>query len=127
MLARRYTKVDKILEPTTQTDAWTSPQQFNNGWTGLRIDIDITALGGTNPTVTYTVESFDPAKNGWVTEIASTALNAAGHYLLHIHPHMTAVANQVRQAVLPHRWRIRTTLGGTSPTVTHSISATYVE
>lgn len=126
-MQRHYTKTVTILNPVQHSAAWTSAEQFNNGWTGLRLDIDITALTGTSPTVTYIVESFDAAKGGWVTELQSSAQSATGHLVLQVDPRVAAVANQAAQRILPQRWRVRTTLGGTSPAVTHSILATYSE
>ena len=89
--------------------------------------IDITAVSGTSPTVTVTVEGFDPASGKYYTIIASTALSALATTTLKVGPGQTAAANLVVNDVMPAKFRVRFTLGGSaSPTVTFSVGASLI-
>jgi hypothetical protein len=90
---------------------------------GLTVVVDITALGGTTPTLTVTIEGKDPLSGKYYTLLASTALNAVATTVLKVYPTIPAVANASAQAPLPKTYRVRATIGGTTPAVTAKIGA----
>lgn len=115
-----------VQKLTAATASANGANQVNPGARGVEIVIDITAIAGTTPTETVTVEGFDPISGTYWTILASTALNAVATTILRIYPGLTAAANLVANDVLPPMWRVRSTIGGTTPTVTATISAHYI-
>lgn len=99
----------------------------NNVARGLHLIVDITAVSGTSPTLTVTIEGFDSLSGQYYTLLASTALNATGTTVLKVYPGLTASANVAANDVLPKFWRVKWVIGGTAtPTVTASIAASLI-
>lgn len=94
----------------------------NTGASGAHIVIDITAITGTTPTATFTVEGYDPVSGKYYTLLASAALNATGTTVLRIFPGATVAANLAANDVMPRTFRIRSTIAGTTPTVTATVA-----
>ena len=114
--------VTRTLFPSlARTTHAASPSIVNPGKTGIRFDIDITAFTGTG--ITFTVESWDPAKGGWITELASAALAATGRTVLQVDPRIAAAANLVAQRIVPKTLRL--TPSGTITSVTYSVTYTF--
>lgn len=94
---------------------------------GGHFAIDITAVAGTTPTVTITIEAIDPVSGKYYTILASAALSALTTTVLKIYPGLVAAANLVANDVLPKAFRVRWTIGGSaSPSVTFSIGASLL-
>lgn len=93
---------------------------------GLIVGINITAITGTTPTLTVTIKGKDPHSGTYYTVLASAALNATGYTELIVCPGTTVAANLAVSRPIPTDWRIETTIGGTTPAVTASISAQTV-
>lgn len=93
---------------------------------GALIFVNISAITGTNPTLTVTAKGIDPVSGGTYTILASTALNATGFTVLRIFPGATAVNNLAANDTLPPTWRIDTAIGGSSPEVTATISVVLI-
>lgn len=89
---------------------------------GALIFVDISALGGTDPTLTVTAKGVDPVSGGEYTILASTALAAVAMTVLRIFPGATAANNLAVNDVLPPTWQIETAIGGTDPEVTATVS-----
>jgi hypothetical protein len=104
-----------------------SADQVNVVARGLHLVIDITTITGTTPTLTVTIEGKDPTSGKYYTILASAALNATGTTVLKVYPGLTASANAVANDVLPRTWRVRTTIGGTTPAVTATIAANLID
>lgn len=90
---------------------------------GAYVVVDITAITGTGPTLTVTLQGKDEVSGKYFTVLASAALNATGTTVLRVYPGLTAAANTVANDVMPLQWRIKTDIGGTGPAVTATISA----
>lgn len=90
---------------------------------GVRVNVNITALTGTSPTLTVTIQGKDAASGTYYTILASTALSATGFTRLTIYPGLTAAANSIASDIVPRDWRIAYTIGGTTPAVTATIGA----
>src|SRR5689334_18301024 len=104
-----------------------SPDQVNAGAAGLKVVVDITALGGTSPTLTVIIEGKDTASGKYFTILSSTALAAVATTVLTVYPGVAASANVAANDVLPRTWRVRTVIGGTTPAVTATIGASVVD
>lgn len=94
---------------------------------GLLLFIDITAITGTSPTLTVTIQGKDPVSGKYYTILASAALAAVATTVLKVYPGLTAAANSVANDVLPPDFRIITSIGGTTPAVTATISYVVIE
>lgn len=93
---------------------------------GALIFVNISALAGTDPTLTVTVKGVDPASGEAYTILASTALAAEAFTVLRIFPGATASNNLAVNDILPPTWRIDTTIGGTTPEVTATVSVVLI-
>ena len=87
---------------------------------GLTIVFDVTALTGTAPTLTLSVEGKDPISGKYYKIIADpSALAAAGTQVIQIAPGIAAAAagvTAVSGLLAPPLFRVRVTGGGTAIT-----------
>jgi hypothetical protein len=97
--------------------------QTNISARGVAVVVDITAITGTSPTLTVTIEGKDTASGKYYTLLASVALSATGTTVLTVYPGLSAAANSVANDVLPRTWRVKTAIGGTGPSVTATVGA----
>jgi hypothetical protein len=89
-----------------------------------RFYINITAVAGTAPTLTVTIEEFDPTSGTYNAVLASAALTAAGKTVLTIAPGTTAAANLTANTILSRNFRVSYAIGGSAgQSVTFSIGA----
>lgn len=103
-----------------------SADQANVNSRGVQVGINVTALTGTTPTVTVTVQGRDAASGTYYTLLASAAISATGFTLLTVYPGLTAAANSVASQVLPATWRVIATVAGTAPAATLTVGASMV-
>lgn len=116
-----FTRAYAVFPSAARATHVASTDENTNGYTGLTIDIDITAFTGTS--ITFTVQAKDPVAGTYSTLLASAALAAPGHTVLIVDPRVPAVANASAQRPLPKQWRI--VPSGTITSVTYSVGATY--
>lgn len=90
---------------------------------GVLLVVDITAITGTTPTLTVTLQGKDPVSGKYYTILVSAALNAIGTTVLRVHPSLTPAVNLVANDVLPAVYRAISAIGGTTPAVTYTVSA----
>lgn len=116
---------NRTLRAMTLTGVTASP---SNGDTlenlssqSAHIIINITALTGTTPTATFTVQGYDESSNTYYTMLVSTALNATGQTILKIGPSVTAAANLALNDFIPKFFRVVCVLGGTTPNITATV------
>ncbi len=100
--------------------------QVNYNARGIKLVIDITALAGTGPTLTVTLQGKDPVSGKYYTILASAALAAVATTVLTVYPGLVAAANLSANDVLPRDWRIVTAIAGTTPAVTATIGASWL-
>jgi hypothetical protein len=89
---------------------------------GCLVFINISAISGTSPTLTVMLKGLDSTSGTAYTVLASAALTATGLTVLRVYPGLTAAANAVANDVTPVASRIDYTIGGTTPSVTATIS-----
>lgn len=104
-----------------------SSDQDGNRGRGVMVFVRISAITGTSPTLTVTLQGKDEASGQYYTILASAALTATGLTVLKVYPGLTAAANTVANDILPSTYRVISAIGGTSPAVTATVSAVVVE
>lgn len=99
-----------------------SPDQLNVGHKGVKVYINVTAIG-TTPSFVVIIEVKDPATGNYVPILTSLAITAvtATEVVLTVYPGVAAVANVAASDVLPPTWRVRWTISG--GTITGTIGA----
>ena len=93
---------------------------------GLIIYVHVSAITGTSPTLTVTVQGKSPVSGQYYTILASAAITTTGLTVLRIHPALTAAANLTAADMPPPTLRVMTAIGGTTPAVTATISAAVI-
>lgn len=100
--------------------------QTNTSARGIKLFISITAITGTTPTFTVTLQGKDTISGAYYTILASAALNATGFTVLTVYPGITSSANTAANDVLPGTWRVISSIGGTTPAITATVSASLL-
>lgn len=98
----------------------------NNLSRGVKVIVNITAISGTAPTLTVTLQGVDVASGALYTILASAALTATGTTVLTVFPGATAAANVAANDALPANWALKAVIGGTGPSVTATIGASVL-
>lgn len=94
---------------------------------GVKLVIDITAITGTTPTLTVTIEGYDNASGKAFTVLASAALNAVATTVLTVYPGAAVTANVSANDHMPAVWDVKAVIAGTTPAVTATIGAEILE
>jgi hypothetical protein len=115
-----------LITHTAASAGVTGGDQDGSQHKGILVFINITAISGTSPTLTVTLEGKDEVSGQHYTILASAALNATGFTVLRVFPGLTASANLTASDVLPTNWRVKSVIGGTGPSVTATISAALI-
>lgn len=110
---------------TAASTGGTSALQVNSLWRGVTVFVNVSAITGTTPTFTVTLQGVDPVSGATITLLATTALNATGVHALTVYPGIAVTANVSANTVLPSNWQVIWAIGGTTPAVTATISANY--
>lgn len=100
--------------------------QANINGRGVQVGIDITALTGTGPTVTVTIQGKDAASGKYYTLLQSAAIAATGFTLLTLYPGAPSAANASSPQVLPATWRVIAAVAGTGPAATATVGASVI-
>jgi hypothetical protein len=115
-----------LITHTTASAGVTGGDQDGSQHKGILVFVRISAITGTSPTLTVTIEGKDATSGQYYTVLASAALNATGLTVLKVYPGLTASANVAVNDVLPPNWRVKTAIGGTGPSVTATVSAALI-
>lgn len=108
-----------ILPSLSRTATEASETQFNLRQRGVLVSVNVTAAG--TGSITVSIQREDPVA-GWVDMLSSVALTTGGVTTLTVYPGLTASANSVASAVLPHRWRVRA-VHNNANAITYAIGA----
>lgn len=101
----------------------------DEGIKGVIVFVDVTAASGTSPTLDITVDRFDPASGKWLAIVGAAfaqITSAAGQVDLAIYPGIAETANRTVSDHIGQVWRVVSTIGGTTPSFTYTIGATYL-
>lgn len=110
---------DTLLASAARTTSGQSPEVFARGpVTGLVIEVNVSALSGTSPSLTLDLEdTFDGSTWNKVADVDSAAITATG---------VTVKRVDLRGTPCTERLRVNYTIAGTSPSVTFSVKAYLV-
>ena len=121
---QRGTSLGTHITHTAASSGATGPIFPTNMGAGLLVFINVTAISGTSPTLTVTLKgSIDGSATATYTILASAAITATGLTVLRVYPGLTASANLTANDVVPGWCQISSAIGGTTPSVTATISA----
>ena len=116
-----------VQKLSAQASTLSSADADNLSAFGGHIVIDVTAITGTTPTLTVSVEGKDPVSGKYYTILTSAAISTVSTTVLRIFPSATASANTIANDIIPRTFRVTSTLGGTTPVVTATIVANFVD
>lgn len=108
---------------TAASTGGNSVDQNNAQCRGVVVGVNITAITGTSPTLTVTVQGKDTVSGEYYTLLTSAALTAVGFTELMVYPGVSATANVAASSPLPQTWRVSYAVGGTTPAVTATVGA----
>lgn len=112
-----------LVTLTAAASGSASPDQLNSRNRGVTVGINVTAMTGTSPALTVTVQGKDPVSGTYYTLLASPSITATGYSTLVVYPGVAVTANQSASVPLPQQWRVLTAVSGTTPAVTATVSA----
>lgn len=115
-----------VITHTAAAAGTNSMDCTNTSGKGVKVVVDITALTGTSPTLTATIQGKDTASGKYYTLLDSAALSATGTTVLTVYPGLTAAANSKADDLIPDVFRVITAIGGTTPAVTATVSCTIL-
>jgi|SRR5579864_7237440 len=119
-VAKRAT--DIVTLGSVSTGGGNFGPQYTPMWArGIKVFINVTAIGGTNPSLLVAVYGYDPvAKTNYSQILINAGVTTTGLSTLTVHPSLANVANVVQNDLLPGVFTIGWLLNGTNPTVTFS-------
>lgn len=115
-----------LLTLAAQTTSVNGADQTNINGRGVQVGVNITALTGTAPTLTITIQGKDAASGVYYNLLQSAAITATGFTLLTLYPGAAATANVSAPQVLPATWRVIAAIAGTTPAVTATVGASQI-
>lgn len=113
-----------VFPSAARTATFSGKEIFNDGHhLGVKLYLDITASGGTTPTLDLKLQSFDRLSQKWfdIPGAAFAQKTTTGQSTLTVYPGLTETVNEAISDVTPDIWRAVATIGGTSPTFTFSL------
>lgn len=72
----------------------------------LAVVIDVTDVGEDSPSITATIQGFDPTTGKTWTILASAAISTVSTTVLRVSPHLTASANAIAKDIIPGMFRV---------------------
>jgi hypothetical protein len=110
----------------TTTGTGTTNQNYN--WAGAFFQINVTAVSGTTPTLLVRVQYTVDGTNFYdldTTNAQTASITTTGLSTLKVYPGLVNVASTQCNSMLPRQYRFAWTIGGTTPSFTFSIFASY--
>ena len=109
------------VKTTAASTSGSSGDLDNTAGSAAALVIDVTAITGTTPSITVTVEGKDPVSGKYYTILASAAISTVSTTILRIFPGATAAANLAVNDFVPKTFRVSYVIAGTTPAVTSTI------
>lgn len=110
--------------------AYNSDEQLNDGYRGIDVYVDITAESGT-ATLDFKLQAKDAIGGDWAdiagASIAQQSAVVTAPLRLTIYPGIAETSNVSVSDILPRRWRGVLTVGGTTVTMTCSVSVVLLK
>ena len=102
-----------LIPSAARTAIFTGPTITNmHHGTQLIVFIDI-SLDPASAVVTFLLDGLDPQSDSWYNILTSAGLAALAKTNLRVSPHITASANLIAKDIVPHAFRMRTTVADT--------------
>lgn len=126
-----YNALEKTIQASlAKTATFNTPDELMPPTVkGVRVYLDVTAVSGTNPTLNVKVQVKDPASGSYsdMPGAAFAEKTATDFSELLIYPTgVVDVANSEINDNLTKTWRLVCTIGGTTPSFTFTIGASYL-
>lgn len=103
-----------LITATGATTTQTSPDQTNANARGVKVVLNMTAVG--TGSVTLSIQGKDAASGAYYTILTGAAVVANGVTVYTIYPGVTAAANSAVADVIPRTWRVLVTANNVNPT-----------
>jgi len=115
-----------LVTLTAAATGGNSTDQTNYNGRGLKLVVNATAVTGTTPVLTVTVQGKDAASGAYYNILTSANITATGATVLTVYPGAATTANVSLPDVLPRTWRVLYTVTGTTPAFTATIGASVI-
>lgn len=96
------------------------------GAQGVILFVDVTAISGTSPAVTFTVQG-KTAQGAYYDILSSSSITAPGKAVLRVHPSLAPAANAKEADLLPDIIRVTAAVSGTGPSVSATVKGELVD
>lgn len=119
----------RALTLTAASASFNGNDIFDPQGRGLVCIVNLTAVSGTTPSLTLTIQGKDSLTTTsppYYTLLASAALTTTGVTVLRVYPGLTAVANATASDIVPPIYRIITTESGTTPSFTGTVDCYHI-
>lgn len=115
-----------VPESVTEIASAVHSDITNSSYEGVIFMIDVTAhdLGNADESYIFTIEGKDELSSTYYTILASVNIRTGGGnglYVLEVHPSLVEAANLKASNLLPDKFRLILTVGGTTPSVTYTV------
>lgn len=117
-----------LFAPAARATTVNGSDVTNFSWKGAKVVVKVTAASGTAPTLVVKIQGKDSVTAAYydIPALVTSSQNIAGTSVMTVYPGLlastTAKAVMVND-VLPRTWRAVATIGGGSPSITFSASA----
>lgn len=101
-----------------------SPDVNNYQWRGATVYLNVSAF--TSGTYTVRIQGKDPVSGLYADICVGTAVGSVSLNKVEVYPGIAASANITCNDTLPRVWRVQMT-GATSPSMTFSVGAVYMQ
>jgi len=117
-----------IFPSDTRTATENSGDKKNHQWRGARFHLDVTAASGTTPTLDVKLQAKDPISGKYFDIPGAVFTQKTGVITddLTVYPGIAETANETVSDIIPQVFRAVATIGGTTPSFTFSLAATFV-
>ena len=112
-----------LLIAAAATSTQTSPDQTNHNGRGVKVVLDMTAVG--TGSVTLTIQGKDSASGKYYTLLAGAAVTTNTTNVYEVYPGITAAASASSNTTLPRTWRVLVTANNANAT-TYTVSASVI-
>lgn len=119
---------DIVFSSAARISTTTSADFAAKGFRGMRVFLDITAAAGTSPTLDVKVQVYDSLTSSYQDLPGASFAQkvGVGNALLTIYPGIAETANESVSDVIGSQYRVVATVGGTDPSFTFSVNASYL-
>lgn len=121
--ARSNVDTAALITAAAVTTTQTGADQTNVNGRGVKVVLDMTAVG--TGSVTLTIQGKDAASGKYYTLLAGAAVTTNSTNVYEIYPGIAAAANAAASATLPRTWRVLVTANNANAT-TYTVGASVI-